>query len=359
MLASSYNSVFVIFSLIVAILASYTALNMAGRVSSSRGASHRAITHTSMSRTGTSSTGTSHTGKSQYSKSSALWLAGGSFAMGFGIWSMHFIGMLAFNLPIPLGYDVTLTVLSLLIAIVSSAFALWLVCQHNLPGVRLGVGGLLMGSGIAAMHYPGMAAMMMTPGVVYIPWLFVLSIVIAVLASWASLWIAFRLRSDSKRNTYARIGASLVMGCAIVGMHYTGMAAAQFPVGSFCGAANSGIDTKWLAVLVIVVSLAVFAIALIISMLDVRTNILATSLDRANSELLQLALHDTLTKLPNRLLLNDRLEQAINKSARERYPFAVLFMDLDGFNSVGPILRILTRTSSSSLAHSNNGTRSL
>ncbi|HCP56545.1 MAG TPA: hypothetical protein DIU04_17645, partial [Pseudomonas sp.] len=98
-----------------------------------------------MSRTGTSSTGTSHTGKSQYSKSSALWLAGGSFAMGFGIWSMHFIGMLAFNLPIPLGYDVTLTVLSLLIAIVSSAFALWLVCQHNLPGVRLGGGGLLMG----------------------------------------------------------------------------------------------------------------------------------------------------------------------------------------------------------------------
>lgn len=337
MLASSYNSVFVIFSLIVAILASYTALNMAGRVSSSRGASHRGMSHTGTSNTGTSHTGTSHTGKSQYSKSSALWLAGGSFAMGFGIWSMHFIGMLAFSLPIPLGYDVTLTVLSLLIAIVSSAFALWLVCQHNLPGVRLGVGGLLMGSGIAAMHYTGMAAMMMTPGVVYIPWLFVLSIVIAVLASWASLWIAFRLRSDSKKNTYARIGASLVMGCAIVGMHYTGMAAAQFPVGSFCGAANSGIDTKWLAVLVIVVSLAVFAIALIISMLDVRTNILATSLDRANSELLQLALHDTLTKLPNRLLLNDRLEQAINKSARERYPFAVLFMDLDGFKAVNDV----------------------
>ncbi|KAA0988081.1 hypothetical protein FVA95_30250, partial [Pseudonocardia sp. EV170527-09] len=81
--------------------------------------------------------------------------------------------------------------------------------------------------------------------------------------SGAALWIAFQLRKDSKKATYARIGASLVMGCAILGMHYTGMAAAQFPVGSFCGAANTGIDTKWLAVLVIVVSLAVFAIALI------------------------------------------------------------------------------------------------
>jgi len=91
MLLSSYNSVLVAFSMIVAILASYTALNMASRVSRTTG------------------------------RSSALWLMGGSFAMGFGIWSMHFIGMLAFVLPISLGFDVPLTVLSLLIAIASSA----------------------------------------------------------------------------------------------------------------------------------------------------------------------------------------------------------------------------------------------
>lgn len=307
MLLSSYNNVLVTFSLIVAILASYTALNMASRVSSSTG------------------------------RASAFWLIGGSFAMGFGVWSMHFIGMLAFNLPISLGYDIPLTLLSLLIAIASSAFALWLVCQKDLPWARLALGGLLMGSGIAAMHYTGMAAMLMTPSVIYIPWIFALSIVIAVLASGAALWIAFQLRKDSKKATYARIGASLVMGCAIVGVHYTGMAAAQFPVGSFCGAANTGIDTKWLAVLVIVVSLAVFAIALIISMLDVRTKLLATSLDRANSELVQLALHDNLTKLPNRFLLDDRLEQAIQKAAREKRHFAVLFMDLDGFKAVNDL----------------------
>ena len=308
MLSSSYNSALVAFSLLVAILASYTALNMAGRVNSARG------------------------------RASALWLVGGSFAMGFGIWSMHFVGMLAFSLPISLGYDLPLTALSLLIAVASSAFALWLVCQNDLPVLRLCLGAVLMGLGIAAMHYTGMYAMLMTPHVNYIPWLFALSVVIAILASGAALWIAFRLRRESQNVLYARIGASLVMGCAIVGMHYTGMAAAQFPVGSYCGAAYTGLETKWIALLVIVISLAVFAIALIISMLDARTTMLATSLDQANSELVKLALHDNLTRLPNRALLGDRLDQAIQKTNRgARRHFAVLFMDLDGFKAVNDV----------------------
>ncbi|MBO1518255.1 MHYT domain-containing protein [Oceanisphaera pacifica] len=240
MLASSHNQILVICSIIVAVLASYTALNMASRVSNTSG------------------------------KTAMCWLAGGSFAMGFGIWSMHFIGMLAFNLPIALGYDVPLTFISLLIAIASSALALHLVCKETLPIKRLISGGILMGGGVASMHYTGMEAMLMTPRIVYVPWIFVLSIVIAIFASIAALWLAFRLRYDSKRTAFTRIGASLVMGCAIVGMHYTDIAASKFPLNSFCGATNSGIDTKWLAILVIIVSLAVFAIALIISMLDAR-----------------------------------------------------------------------------------------
>lgn len=307
MLASSYSNVLVIASLITAILASYTALNMAGRVTNAKG------------------------------RAATLWLGGGSFAMGFGIWSMHFIGMLAFSLPIPLGYDLALTFLSLITAIGSSAFALWLVCQNKLPVSRLCFGAVLMGAGIAAMHYIGMAAMLMEPGIIYVPWLFILSIVIAICASGAALWIAFRLRADTDKVLFARIGASLVMGCAIVGMHYTGMAAAQFPAGSICGAANSGMDNQWIAVVVIIVSLAVFAIALIISMLDVRTSILANSLDQANNELIHLALHDTLTKLPNRILLNDRLEHSISKATRKGSRFALFFMDLDGFKAVNDI----------------------
>ncbi|MET0936227.1 MAG: MHYT domain-containing protein, partial [Luteibacter sp.] len=307
MLVSSYSGVLVVFSLVVAILASYTALNMAGRVASTRGTA------------------------------SVLWLVGGSLAMGIGIWSMHFIGMLAFSLPIKLGYDLDLTLLSLLFAVASSAFALWMVCQDQLPRRRLAVGAIVMGAGIAAMHYTGMSAMRMLPGIVYNPLLFTLSVVIAVLASGAALWIAFRLRRDVERVVLARIGASLVMGCAIVGMHYTGMAASEFPVGSYCGAINSGIDAKWLAVVVIVVSLAVFAIALIVSMLDVRASVLSMSLDRANSELVQLALHDNLTRLPNRVLLRDRLEQAIHKATREGRQLAVLFLDLDGFKAVNDV----------------------
>ncbi|WP_226503472.1 bifunctional diguanylate cyclase/phosphodiesterase [Pseudomonas sp. MWU16-30317] len=307
MLASSYNSLYVVFSLIVAIIASYTALNMAGRVSRTQGTA------------------------------SVLWLMGGSFAMGLGVWSMHFIGMLAFRLPIALGYDLTLTGLSLLIAIASSAFALWLVCQKDLPLARLAGGAVLMGIGIAAMHYTGMHALLMSPDVQYIQSLFALSVVIAILASGAALWIAFHLRGEGKNITLLRFLASLIMGVAIVGMHYTGMAAAQFPVGSICGAAGDGIDSKWLVVLVIVVTLAVCAIALIVSMLDARTSLLATSLDRANSELVQLALHDNLTRLPNRILLNDRLDQAIHKAVRQKSHFAVLFMDLDGFKAVNDV----------------------
>lgn len=307
MLVSSYNATLVVFSLIVAMLASYTALNMAGRVSGTKG------------------------------KASLLWLIGGSVAMGFGIWSMHFVGMLAFSLPIALGYDLDLTLLSLCIAMASSAFALWLVCQKELPLVRLCLGAVLMGIGIAAMHYTGMAALRMEPGVVYEPWLFAASVVIAIVASGAALWIAFRLRADGEKVILARIGASLLMGCAIVGMHYTGMAATDFPMGSYCGAANSGIDAKWLAVVVISISMGVFAIALIVAMLDVRADALATSLDRANSELVQLALHDNLTRLPNRILLGDRLDQAIHKATRSDKQFAVLFIDLDGFKAVNDV----------------------
>ena len=304
MLVSSYNSVYVLFSFAVAILASYTALDMTGRVTRTEG------------------------------KASALWLAGGSSAMGTGLWSMHFIGMLAFQLPIELGYDLTLTGLSLLIAIASSAFALWLACQTEMPLPRLLLGAVLMGIGIASMHYVGMAALLMNPVVEYVPSLFALSVLIAILASGVALWIAFRLRGEGQYINRTRIGASLIMGCAIVGMHYTGMAAAQFPIGSVCGAVNAGIDSNWLMVLVILITLAVCAIALIVSMLDVRTSILASSLDLANSELVQLALHDNLTRLPNRSLLNDRLQQAIHKAIRQKSHFAVLFMDLDGFKAV-------------------------
>jgi diguanylate cyclase (GGDEF)-like protein len=307
MLVGSYNEILVFFSFVVAVLASYTALDMAGRVATAEGRAAR------------------------------WWLVGGAFSMGLGIWSMHFIGMLAFSLPISLGYDPLMTAGSLLIAIAASAIALWLVCQQELPWPRIALGALLIGAGIAAMHYSGMAALRIQPGIVYDGMWLVASVGVAVIASGAALWLAFRLRANLQHVRIWRSAAALVMGLAIVGMHYTGMAAAGFPEGSICGAAN-GVDTNWLALLVIVLTLAVLAITLIVSVLDARlqarTSVLASSLEKANGELMQLALHDNLTRLPNRLLLEDRLSQALEVAQREQSCFAVMFMDLDGFKAV-------------------------
>ncbi|RMU50109.1 hypothetical protein ALP29_00365 [Pseudomonas syringae pv. avii] len=308
MLIGSYSTSLVVISLCVAILASYTALDLAGRIATAKG---RAV---------------------------YLWITGGAVAMGVGIWSMHFIGMLALRLPFALGFEVGITLFSLLIAVLSSGFALWLVSQPRLPVWQLAFGALVMGAGIASMHYTGMAAMRMTPGIDYDPTLFGASLVIAVVASGAALWIAFNLRRNTPYVRLARGGAAVVMGVAIVGMHYTGMAAARFADGSFCGAALTGLSGKGLDNLVLVTSLAVLVIALLTSVLDARlearTAVLADSLTLANQELTHLALHDMLTGLPNRTLLADRIQQGIQAVNERGGCFALMFIDLDGFKPV-------------------------
>lgn len=307
MLASDYNDLLVVLSFLVAILASYTALDMAGRIRTAKG-------------------------------TAAYWWAGGAFAMGLGIWSMHFIGMLAFRLPIDLGYDPGITLLSLVIAIAASGFALWVACRRQLTCKRLLFGASVLGLAVAGMHYSGMAALRMTPGIIYDPTWFSMSIAIAVVASGAALWMSARVYERSAHPRIMRLGAAVIMGCAIVGMHYSGMAAAQFPAGSICGAARFGMDTYWLSTMVILVTVAVLAIALIISILDKRfeshTGALNVSLNEANETLRRLALHDPLTGLPNRALLEDRIEQTRQAALRKPAGFSLLFMDLDGFKAV-------------------------
>ena len=157
-MAGTYNYFLVLLSMLVAVAVSHTALRLAARVAGAKGSSAQ------------------------------LWLAGGAIAMGTGIWSMHFIGMLAFSLPIALSYDLTPTIGSLGLAIASSGFALKLASQ---PGgrVRLASGALVMGAGICAMHYVGMTAVQVVPMIQYEPGLVVASAVIAVGASYAALWI--------------------------------------------------------------------------------------------------------------------------------------------------------------------------
>ncbi|NIF21291.1 putative bifunctional diguanylate cyclase/phosphodiesterase [Candidatus Pantoea multigeneris] len=306
MLVTSYDAFTVIVSVLVAILASYTALDMAGRVTTSTG------------------------------RVALVWLFGGGFSMGVGIWAMHFIGMLSMELDMVMSYNPVLTAASMVIAVCASIFSLWLVCQGELPLGKLLSGAMVLGTGIVAMHYTGMAALMFSPGITWDYCWVALSVLIALVASCVALWLAFHLREGSGRLTLWRIGAAIVMGIAIAGMHYTGMMAADFPMSSH--ATHAGVNGNWLALLVTVVTLSVLSITLLVSMLDARmqarTSLLARSLAEANRELAQLALHDNLTRLPNRILLEDRLEQAISKARREKSQFALMFMDLDGFKAV-------------------------
>jgi PAS domain S-box-containing protein len=251
-----YNPLLVFVSFIVAFLASYTAVELSSRISSLPQARRR-----------------------------TSWLFGGAIAMGIGIWSMHFIGMLAFALPIPVGYDLSTTAASLLLAVVVSFLALITVTRGKLSGARLGAAGTLMGLGIAGMHYTGMAAMQMSPPIRYTLWIVVASVAIAIAASIAALWIAFTLRTPEQQSLVVkRLGSAMIMGLAITGMHYTGMGAANFEAGSICLAANK-LDANWLALLVSTSSLTVLIGTLVF--LGFNTSSLSNSLRRANDRLRQ------------------------------------------------------------------------
>jgi two-component system, NtrC family, sensor kinase len=246
----TYNLWLVSLSLIIATLAAYTVLDLAGFIS---------VLEKPMLR--------------------QVWLGGGATAMGTGIWSMHFVGMLAFSLPISLGYDLQITAASLVIAILTSYFALNLVTRAKLARFRLVAGGVLMGLGIAGMHYTGMAAMRMQPGIDYDAALFVASLAIAIAASTVALWIAHALSSPGQQHVIVKRAATAgIMGIAITGMHYTGMAAANFLSGTRCGAA-SGIDAPWLATTITVFTLAILVVTLMVSRFDARTTFLREMAD--------------------------------------------------------------------------------
>jgi diguanylate cyclase (GGDEF)-like protein len=307
-LSSRYDPTSVATSVFIAMFASYVALDLAKRVRST----DRLL--------------------------AIGWLLGGSATMGTGIWSMHFVGMLAFRLPIEVGYSYATTGLSWLAAVAVSSIALWTASRATVSKLRLTVSALAMGCGISAMHYTGMAALVMAPGIVWDYGRVALSVAIAAGASAVALMIFFWLRHfTGRRAIELQFAAAGVMGLAISGMHYTGMSAASFPLGAVCVSADQ-LSGDGLLLLVGICALAVLTLTMCTSILDSRTQVhtarLARSLQTANDELQRIAFRDPLTGLPNRMLLDDRLNQAAARCERDGGRAALLFIDLDGFKPI-------------------------
>ena len=189
----THDPYLVALSILVASFASYTALDLGGHVGAARGLARR------------------------------VWLVAAAITMGGGIWSMHFVAMLAFSMPIPMSYDIRLTVLSLVVAIFVTGGGFYVISRQGESPLHLVLSGIFMGFGIVAMHYIGMAAMRGHAELSYDRLFVALSVVIAIGASTAALWLAFRTTDLGQK-----LIAAVVMGLAISGMHYTAMRAAIF-----------------------------------------------------------------------------------------------------------------------------------
>ncbi len=279
-----YDYRLVALSVVVAIFAAYAALDLAGRITATRGAAR------------------------------ILWLSGGAWAMGMGIWSMHYMGMEAFRLPVVVQYDWRGVLLSMIAAVSASAVALFVVSQTTMRTGVVIIGSLLMGGGIAAMHYIGMEAMRLPAMCSYSTGLVVLSIVLAVCISFAALWLTFTIREQTAAVSWRKTGSAFIMGLAIPVTHYVGMAAVSFMPASLkaselkhvvstseLGAAGIGIATLIVLTLVFVASLLDRRISLLRMQAEVimerERAAAAESSNRVKSEFLANMSHEIRTPL--------------------------------------------------------------
>jgi len=250
-LSGYYDFRLVSASILISVFAAYAALDLAGRVTAAKGWLRFA------------------------------WLGGGAIAMGFGIWSMHYIGMEAFRLPVPVQYDWPTVLLSMVAAISASAVALFVVSRKTMGLTAVILGSLLMGSGIAAMHYIGMEAMRLPAMCTYSSSLVALSVVLAVVISFTALWLTFTVRLQTATWSKRKLGSALLMGLAIPVMHYVGMAAVSFmpaslPASELTHAITiSDIGVSGIAL----IALVVLGLVFLMSLLDRRFSLQAMQLE--------------------------------------------------------------------------------
>jgi two-component system, sensor histidine kinase and response regulator len=251
-LVGFYDMRLVILSIAISILAAYAALDLAGRITAARGTKR------------------------------LPWLCGGALVLGIGIWTMHYIGMAAFHLPIEIQYDWPTVLLSMLAAVVSSGIALYVVSRTTMGWPAAAAGAVLMGSGIASMHYIGMEAMRLPAMCSYSPWLVVLSVILAMIISFIALRLSFTLREESGIGWSRRkLGSAVLMGLAIPVMHYVGMAAVHYRAGSQMNADLSHtINVSALGLTgIVVTAVTLLALVFFTAALDRRMSFQATQLE--------------------------------------------------------------------------------
>ena len=249
-LVGVYDYRLVAVSILIAVLAAYAALDLAGRVTAARGMARLA------------------------------WLTGGALAMGLGIWSMHYVGMEALRLPIAVQYDWPTVLLSMIAAVSASAVALFVVSRKVMRMPSAVAGSLLMGGGIAAMHYIGMESMRLSAMCMYSPRLVTFSVVLAVAISFVAMWLTFDLRNQTANWSWRKFSCALLMGLAIPVMHYVGMAAVSFvpaPLGPSALAHAISISQLALACIA-VITLSVLGLVVLAAVLDRRFSLHAMEL---------------------------------------------------------------------------------
>ncbi len=230
----------VVLSVVIAIVGSFTALTHAQRM------------HENTGRTAT------------------LWMVAGGSTLGVAVWSMHFVGMLAFQLPIPIGYDPALTLISLIPAVLAALLGFWVLHQSAVTLKRILLSGLVMGLGISAMHYIGMAALKMMPAISYEPGLFVLSVLLSVFASWGALIIMYHEEWFELPSVPRFALGAVLMGFAISSMHYTAMWGMYIPEGSLCRVSALNIDPSLLAAMIALTASLWFGGGIMASLFDQR-----------------------------------------------------------------------------------------
>ncbi|WP_111643275.1 MHYT domain-containing protein [Marinimicrobium alkaliphilum] len=275
----------------------------------------------------------------QEGRGRTVWLSVGALCLGSGVWSMHFVGMSAYEMPhgMDMSFSAGLTLLSWVPAVLASGLALYVITLPNASARTLAASAMIMGTGIFFMHYGGMYAMRMEPTIQYDTLLVILSGLIAVGASGAALVICRQIRNAPPRHAlWIKIVAALVMGAAIAGMHYTGMAAASYPADSAFAPSNE-LQGDWMGVPTAIAASGFLLLALFVAYQDYRESVrlreLAINKYRVARET---AFNDEATGLPNRAqaekTLLDRL--TVSGSGQKARPFTLVYFELSSYRQL-------------------------